>query len=225
MFVDNQQICATVLRGVPPRAAHNGAICQHTSPAKCVYLTWAQFVCDYTSRDHFAVLIANMPNTGNYVTALEGKSSYVNAKKMTYYGFSKSPCQKCAFNCRSSWAKRKERRVEERDITTPPPRQKTYLMLRIRRRRLGVVGQRTSKESSANVRTVVPVSRVTFRAFSADIDRVSRTVSSLVALVDWRWDQADCYNWTARLVLKGELWLVYNLEGVVCQSRWLVHAA
>ena len=158
-----------------------------------------------------------MPNTGNYVTALEGKSSYVNAKKMTYYGFSKSPCQKCAFNCRSSWAKRKERRVEERDITTPPPRQKTYLMLRIRRRRLGVVGQRTSKESSANVRTVVPVSGVTFRAFSADIDRVSRTVSSLVALVDWRWDQADCYNWTARLVLKGELWLVYNLEGCVSE--------
>lgn len=160
-----------------------------------------------------------MPNTGNYVTALKGKSSYVKAKKMTYYGYSEAPAKNVRLIVAAPGLK--GRRGEERDITTPAPRQKTYLMLRIRRSRLGVVGQRTSNESSANVRTVVPVSEVTFRAFSADIDRVCRTVSSLVALVDWRWDQADCYNWTALLVLKDELWLVYNLEGG-CVSEPLI---
>lgn len=58
-------------------------------------------------------------------------------------------------------------------------------MLRIRSRRLGFVRLKTSAESSANVRTVLPASVVTFRAFSVYIDRVGRTVDRLVALIDW----------------------------------------
>lgn len=67
-------------------------------------------------------------------------------------------------------------------VESPAP---SGLML-IRRRRLGSGGQKTSAESSANVRTVLPASGVTFRAFSVYIDRVSRTLIRLVALVDWR---------------------------------------
>lgn len=57
-------------------------------------------------------------------------------------------------------------------------------MLRTRRKRLGLVGHKTSTESGVGVQTVLPSPGAGLRVFSVGIHDMSSTVLRL--MVDWR---------------------------------------